>query len=192
MAKENENEKTDSMRYSYPIHTSSVIVVFRIIGIQLFVGFLSLLLTLPLIAFKEVITPYIPIIILYAFLSIGIQTINMILLVITFLQWIRMVYIIRPNEIIEQKGIWHIRENIYSTDKIEAVSVDQSIWGRIFNYGTIRIVNPVLNEDLFLEDISDPFTYADVIRQSKSKETIRFIPKPAFDSHGHTTSHLAF
>lgn len=184
MERNTENEKSvESMPYSYPIHTSTAVVVFRIIGIQLFVGFLSLLLTLPLVAFKEMITPYIPIIMLYAFLSIGIQTLNMILLVLTFLEWIRMIYIIRPNEIIEQKGIWHIKENVYSTDKIEGVTVDQGIIGRIFNYGTIKIVNPVLGEDLYLVDIPDPFTYADVIRQSKSKETIRFLPKPSQKQH---------
>lgn len=129
----------DQMAYSYPIRTSTAIVVFRIIGTQLFIGLLSLLITLPIVAYKEVIDNYIPIIMLYAFIQLFIQTLDMALIVTTFLSWINLVYIIRPDEIVRQKGIWNIKESAYSTERVEQVTVYQSFWGRLFNYGTIKI-----------------------------------------------------
>lgn len=170
-------EKVKNMRipYSYPLRMSGVIVVFRIIGAQLIIGALSLLITLPLVAFKETIDVYIPILTLYALLTLVLQFFNMLSLVVIFLSWLNTVYIIHPEEIILQKGILHIKENIYPTKRIEEVIVDQGIWGRIFNYGSVTIHSPTYKDELVLQDISQPHTYAEVIRSSESKENVLFL-----------------
>ncbi len=161
--------------YSYPIRMSTAIVIVRIIGTQFFISVLTLFITLPLVAFKETIDQYIPIIMLYSFLMLCFQMLNMIVIVLIFLRWMRTIYITRENEIIEQKGIWNIKENIYATQRVEEVEVDQSLWGRLWNYGTVKVSNPLLQKDLYLIDIPQPHLYADVIRQSRSKEEIQFI-----------------
>lgn len=168
-------QKSSQIPYSYPIRMSSVIVIFRIIAAQFLIGFTSLLITLPLVAFKETIDVYIPIIILYALIILVLQCFNMISLVIIFLNWLNTIYIIRPDEIVVQKGILHIRENIYPTKRVEEVIVDQGFVGRVFNYGSINVYSPTYKDELVLQDIAQPYTYADVIRRSESKENILFV-----------------
>lgn len=170
-----ERTENEQIPYSYPIRMSGVITLFRIITTQLFIGFISLLITLPLVAFKETIAIYIPIIVLYALITLVLQFFNMLAIVLIFLRWLNTVYIIRPDEIVVQKGILHIRENIYPTKRIEEVVVDQGLWGRIFNYGSVNIYSPTYKDELVLQDISQPHTYADVIRRSESKETVLFV-----------------
>ena len=82
-----------------------------------------------------------------------------------------------PYEIIEENGIIRIVETAFSTERIETVKVSQNLWGRIFNYGTLIVYNPVLKADLTLFNIPAPYKYAEIIESREAKETVRFFPK---------------
>jgi uncharacterized membrane protein YdbT with pleckstrin-like domain len=123
--------------YSYPIRTSTAIVISRIITTQLFLAAISLLITLPIIAFTPEISNYLPILMLYAFITLGLQTINMVVIVTIFLSWINTIYIIRQNEIITQSGIWNVQEHHFATEHTQRITLKQSLWGKLFNFGTL-------------------------------------------------------
>ncbi len=162
--------------YSYPIRSSTAIVIARIVTVQVLIGVISLLVSLPLIVFSSFINQYLPSLILYALITIVLQMINMFIIVTIFLRWINTIYIVRQNEIITQSGIWNIQEHKYTTEHAQRVSVEQSIWGRIFNFGTVKIYNPVLGEHVDLCDIPQPHLYANVIKRFENKEHVQFLP----------------
>lgn len=105
-----------------------------------------------------------------------IQCINLIATIFLTLHWVKTIYVIRPKSITEHTGIVAFVENEYSTERVESVNVKQSIFGKIFNYGTIQIFSPVQKADFNLEDIPHPYTYAHIISKHPTKDTIRFIP----------------
>lgn len=166
--------------YSYPIRTSTAIVVTRVITTQLFLAVISLVVTLPIVTFTPVISKYLPILMLYACITLVIQTINMLVIVTIFLRWISTIYIIRQNEIITQSGIWSIQEHHFATEHTQRVTLKQSLWGKLFNFGTVEVYNPVLGEHLDLCDIPQPKLYASVLKRFESKETIKFVPRNAY------------
>lgn len=161
--------------YSYPIRTSSIIVLVRVIATHMITGLASLLVLLPLIMLQEQISRYLPTLTVYALIALIFQAINTALIVLIFLRWINTIYIVRPEEIIVQRGIWNIEEHKYTTEHIESVTVSQSFWGRVFNFGTLRLYSPSLDETLHLIDIPSPQLYASVIRRAEPKEKVRFM-----------------
>lgn len=163
--------------FSYPLRTSLILLLIQLSALQLILGSASLLSRYPLIAIADTIEPVMSAGFLYAVLTIGFQFINLIFVIWMVLTWAQTTFIIRPKEIVIHRGIWRITENAYSTERIEEVDVDQSFWGRLFNYGTLRVYNPMLKVDLLLSNIPDPHTYAQVIKRSQSKEIVRFYPK---------------
>ncbi|MBI3261122.1 PH domain-containing protein [Candidatus Berkelbacteria bacterium] len=163
--------------FSYPLRTSLILLLIQLSSLQLILGSASLLTRYPLIAIADVINPVMSAGFLYSVLTIGFQLINLIFVIWMVLTWAQTTFIIRPKEIVIHRGIWRITENAYSTERIEEVDVDQSLWGRLFNYGTLRVYNPMLKVDLVLPNIPDPNTYAQVIKRSQSKEIVRFYPK---------------
>jgi hypothetical protein len=48
---------------------------------------------------------------------------------------------------------------------MQTVYMTQSLLGRIFNYGNVRLFNPMSKEELLLEQITDPNLYAESLRQ---------------------------
>lgn len=173
-------ESPKAHEFRYLIRASVVFLVSRIIISQLVIVAISLAITMPLILFKEEIDNVIHVLALYPLVMILIQGIDATIIVVIILDWVNTIYIIRPKEIIIQKGIWKIREHVYATDHIEEVTVDQSMWGRIFNYGKVKVYNPALHEDVYLDNIPNPNVYARVIRQSEKKEEVKFYPKREF------------
>jgi hypothetical protein len=67
---------------------------------------------------------------------------------------------------------------------VETVTIEQGLLGRVFNFGTLAIFNPVLNQDcLYLEDIPNPHKYAKILgafrNRSRSGTFIRQSMPPA-------------
>lgn len=163
--------------FSYPVRTSLILLIVQLVVLQVVLGTASLLTRYPLIALADAIEPVMSAGFLYAVLTIGFQIFNLTFVIWMVLTWAQTMFIIRPKEIVIHRGIWRITENAYSTERIEEVDVDQSFLGRLFNYGTLRVYNPMLKMDLILPNIPDPHTYAEVVKRSQSKEIVRFYPK---------------
>jgi putative membrane protein len=75
---------------------------------------------------------------------------------VVILSWLRVTYVISPDEIVIQKGLLRADEQIHELDRVEAIEVKQTLWGRLFNYGNIYVRGPGFPEPLVLLGVTDP------------------------------------
>ena len=101
------------------------------------------------------------------------------------LNWLYEFYITQPSGIIVRRGIIFSKEIQYSLGAIQSIGVQQGILGRIFNFGTVILYNPVLKSDLKLEFIHNPYGEAQFIQKiHPNPEIIHFLPKASLHSSG--------
>jgi len=122
------------------------------------------------------------------FLNIfGYDTLSVLLVALTqlaltayiFLEWGFDLYIIHPNKINHVHGILFRKTDSYDTTNIETAHIEESIFGRIFNYGTITMHSPSLEENIILYNIAMPSLVLNNIKenQTKNKSNIIFTKK---------------
>jgi hypothetical protein len=101
--------------------------------------------------------------------------IEMIVIIITVLHWFNHYCEIDRDDIIQRKGIVSIQESANSFRNFTAVTVHQGIFGRIFNYGTIRLFNPALDHSLTIKNASSPNKYKNIIMERLPKNDMTVI-----------------
>ena len=74
------------------------------------------------------------------------------------IDWVSDIYYISEGHFVRQVGVLSIHEDVFALDTIEAVDLSQSWFGKIFNYGTVRITFMVGREkqQINLLQINDP------------------------------------
>jgi uncharacterized membrane protein YdbT with pleckstrin-like domain len=98
--------------------------------------------------------------------SICLQTLDAVLLIYLVLRWRNTQYVIMPDEIAIHQGILSAHTTIHKINNIEAVEVNQSLLGKLFNYGTISFFSPSLNTRVAISNVSNPQQYAGIIKQA--------------------------
>lgn len=160
-----------------PPHKKEVIVLRRsiffligaIISIELFFDFAYIALKLIPVVFT--FSPYIQNLIapLYVILFIAINILKVIFMIVTAFGWIATRYELREGEIRFKYGLIFINEKIYLSTYTQEVTCEQSFFGRLFNYGTIQIFNPVIKEAIYLDSIPNPHKYVEIIKGTLPK-----------------------
>ncbi len=159
---------------------SIVLLSIRLISVELLFG-ISLLLAVVLISF---LGPYLKIVDLFPLYLIVLVTLFVINLVIAFsivLKWQFEYVEITEEGIIKHTGIFHKKEQKYACNFVEIMTVDQTFWGTLFNYGTLELYDPALKEQIYLTNIASPKKYSKLIGSIVSKEhgqPIPFIAQP--------------
>lgn len=87
---------------------------------------------------------------------IVLAVVQTIMLLTIVLEWYFEYYEVRQDLIIHTRGVLRKKEDLYSLKTVEAGNVKQSLFGKLFNFGTVRIYSPVLRREYFLRDIPDP------------------------------------
>ena len=95
------------------------------------------------------------------------------------LKWSGEFYSISNEDLVHQKGVFDTSEESFSLKNVQAVSLSQSFIGRMFNYGTVKFFSPVLKQEYYLAEISDPKLVKELIEHA----TGGFSGKVG-DSHG--------
>lgn len=85
--------------------------------------------------------------------------------VLICLAWVRTYYEIHTERVIHYKGILVMNETIFSTKNVQEIWLTQDVLGKIFNYGTVTLYNPVLREKFHLRGISQASKYCDLIER---------------------------
>jgi uncharacterized membrane protein YdbT with pleckstrin-like domain len=162
------------------VHQSYVFLILKLIAIEILTLFLYLLIRLPKTIIilpnssvsENISLNYITII--YFFILSLIQIIFT--LKIT-LEWANNNYEIRDDSIIHRQGIFKIKEDIYTLRNLSSVTIEQSIWGKLFNYGTIILYSPIHKTNYYLINVQNPKkiiqTFYDNIEDTKKSEIIR-------------------
>lgn len=95
--------------------------------------------------------------ILAGFLFIWLGGIGIIFWIIAFLNWWSTELAITDRKIIAKYGFISRKTIELRLDKVETVSVDQGVFGRMFNYGTISVAGA--GHPVPIKGISDPILF---------------------------------
>ena len=82
------------------------------------------------------------------------------------LSWANNTYYLTQKHIIQRRGILHVEEDVFHFDNIRSISINQSILGKIFNYGDIILKTSAsggYQGDVVMIGISDPKRYKEII-----------------------------
>lgn len=107
------------------------------------------------------------------FVTIAIEAVAMIVI---FLQWAYTTFEIKAHELIFRKGIIRRRRTIHSLKNIQSVEVEQGFPGLLFQYGNIRLYNPLLKEEIYMRSITDPEKYAHALRNALDLDQNTIVP----------------
>ena len=94
------------------------------------------------------------------------------------LEWLNEYYEIHPDSVIHRSGIIWRKESRYPLRQIRLIKMEQGIFGRIFNYGTIDPYDWDLSKYASMYMIHNPIKYLKILenlapRASGEKESIR-------------------
>lgn len=75
---------------------------------------------------------------------------------VIFLHWYNTIYELTNKRVRNRVGTFGSREEEISLDDIQAVDVDQTFWGLVFNFGTILIKSSGTNREVDFTNITSP------------------------------------
>ncbi len=98
--------------------------------------------------------------------------VGLLLLVPAYLTYISSEYAVTNKRVIVKIGVVSRRTMETLLQKIEAISVDQTIFGRMCNYGTITVIGTGGTQESF-ENIADPLGFRRAVQeQTDAKERL--------------------
>jgi len=162
------------------VRESHILLIIRLIGIELITLISYLIIRLPktlLISTNLEISDKLWLNYVAILYFIILSLIKLILIVKVTLEWANNIYEIREDSIIHHRGILKIKEDIYTLRNLSSVVIEQNIWGKLFNYGTIILYSPIHKSNYHLNNIHNPKkivnTFYDNIEDKKTSEIIR-------------------
>lgn len=161
------NQKTDLLMSQnlYFIRQTPLVLVAKIIGLELLLGFVYLVFRVPKLFFLDLIPlqTISELSIVGVVLFIIMSTMQLVLAVALALSWTNEYYVIRPTDILHRQGILSLKEETFSLKNVEAFTVYQDWLGKLFNYGSIQFYSPVLKQEYFLNNVSNPVSLKESI-----------------------------
>ena len=142
----------------YFIRQSPIVLVTRLFFLEFIFLAIYLLVRVP----KVLISPALPDELFAALNSVSViiflalSVLQVIFAVFITLSWTNEYYIIRSGDILHRKGTFTLNEETFSLRNVEAFTVDETFWGKIFGYGTIKFFSPVLKTDYYLMNVPNP------------------------------------
>lgn len=156
------------------IRRSPIVLLYRMLFLTFGIGLLYTLYGLFQVQFGglSLIDNSIHPIILF-FVTICVEAIAMIAI---FLQWAYTTYEIKVDELVFRKGIIRRKRTIHSLKNIQSVEVEQGFLGLLFQYGNIRLYNPLLKEEINMRSVTDPEKYAHALRNALDLDQNTIVP----------------
>lgn len=151
----------------YETHQTIFLIIFRILIIELLIIFLNFLIRFSFFNFDAYLN--------YAIILIEIvliQGLNLYLILKVFINWLSIKYSINPEEIKIKEGIIKTKETTYEIKNLQSMRIVKSLMGKIFNYGSIYLYNPVLKEEVVVKDIPNPEFYGDIIQKREQESPV--------------------
>lgn len=110
--------------------------------------------------------------------SVSVLFLYGILILYITLDWINNFYILDSKAVVTRRGIIFSKEGSYDMAGIESVEVSQGLFGKIFNFGTLILFNPILERDLKLNFIPDPYAEGKFIQSMHpNPDIIHLVPR---------------
>lgn len=155
----------------YFVRQTPVILIIKLLTLELMLVFAYLLIRLPKFFINDISSSlfvdlsYISLLIFVVF-----TLAEIIAVVLITLQWTNEYYLIRDGDILHLRGVFSYKEETFSLKNVQSFTVDQSFIGRILNYGSIKFYSPVLKQEYFLTNITDPVNLKEAIEDIVNNE----------------------
>lgn len=141
-------------------------------------GIAGILLRAPIIWLALQVYPSSNLIVLYGIVYILFQVVNVITIILVILDWYNRTYTLQSHDIIFRAGVFKSLRKNYQYDNIEKVTLEQGLIGKMLNFGSVVIYNPLIKEDAYIRNIPDPEYYTNIIQGVVPKSADqRIIPK---------------
>jgi len=158
--------------------TESDIITFResvvLIGIRLiiteFLFGLSIFLAFAALSFLSQYLTFENPFPVYLILLVVLLIINIRIIFLIILKWHFEYTEITKNAIIKHTGILYKKEETFSCNLIETITLNQNFLGMLFDYGTLELLDPALKESICLYNIASPKKYSEVIKKIFSEK----------------------
>lgn len=85
-------------------------------------------------------------------------------MIYVIVQWLEEYYEITPKEVVHRKGFLVRKEEHYTLDHIGSISIEQGLLGRIFNFGTLKLFDWALEEEVYIFLIHSPRKYNNILQ----------------------------
>lgn len=121
-------------------------------------------------------------------LFILLVVIKTVITIFVIIQWLNEYYEITTKDIVHRRGLILKKEERHLLQHIGSVSIEQGVFGRIFNFGTLKLFNWTKEKYVYLYLIHNPMKYLHIMEEllpdaDKSKKTVReHILEPEEDS----------
>lgn len=157
-------ESTSSDLKKITLRESFVLTTIRLLIAELLFGGVVFLVVL----FISFLTPHVGIVDifpLYFLLFVLLFLFDSFLILSIILKWHFEYIDVAKEGITKHSGILHKTEQKYVCRFIETITFNQSLFGTIFNYGTLELYDPSLKEQIYLTNISKPRQYKEQIEK---------------------------
>jgi uncharacterized membrane protein YdbT with pleckstrin-like domain len=101
------------------------------------------------------------------FFLILVTVIQNTVLIYIALIWSNDYYEFRANDIAHFKGVLTKSKQSYQYQDIQSISIQQSILGRLFNYGNITLLIPTIGHDVHFNEVTDPKSFVELLKSIK-------------------------
>jgi len=151
--------------YLYFIRQSPFVLISKLLFIEIIIFSIYNLMRLPKILFFDDLSANV-----IWQLSIGsywgffiLSLIQILGIVMVSLQWSNEYYILKNNELLHRRGTFNLKEETFSLKNVQALTVNQTFLGKLFNYGSISFFSPVLKQEHHISNISNPVDFKNAI-----------------------------
>ena len=138
---------------------SHIILIFKLLFIEILLVFLYLVIRIPkslLLSsyFDTSQNTFLNIAGIVYFSLLSLFELFLVLQVV--LNWANEEYEIREGSVIHRKGIFRLKEEIFTLRNLASSRISQNFFGKIFNFGTITLSSPILKKDIYLVNVHNP------------------------------------
>lgn len=105
---------------------------------------------------KRIIELNIPFFVLLAVVKLGFT-------IFIIVSWLDEYYEITPKEVLHRKGLLFKKEERHLLQHIGEISTEQGAFGRIFNFGTLKLFNWTTEKTVYLYLIHNPLKYQHIL-----------------------------
>ena len=121
-------------------------------------------------------SPFFQVVELDVFMFFTIALIIILSTLILLVRWSFERYELRGGEIIHRKGVIFVRVEQYSLENVETITYDQTLFGRVLKYGTIRLHSPLLKSEIKVPYMPDPDRVLMLLKSAIGKTAEKIVP----------------
>ncbi len=151
------------------IRVSISVLVMRLIAVDLLAAFLLELFYYSLVRGQEVTNIALLDSSLFPVVFIALGILKILATIYVVLQWLNEYYEITRDAVVHKRGIIFRKVEHYNLDTVRALTIQQGLFGQLFNYGTITLFDIRMQKYLDMYLIHNPKRYIHVLEQLKPK-----------------------